>query len=363
MSARSSDASGFASAGRMRARDVDRVDTRARLDAAYEEGQLGADEYDQRSQRAQAAQTIAELAQLVGDLQPGRNEAPPTATPAKPAELSRYPTRTRARDSDRAATALLLDAALADGQLNEADHRALIELAGEASTLGELADLTSDLQRPDNAPAVAQPPKMHRRKVFGWAVLAACAAMFAAGFVAVDQPPDIPAGAPVAPLGVVQPVVVPMPNLLTAEGFTTFRDLYRAKFGDVLTDDLTLYPGYAILTRSVPGQSNRQVRYDYRGGFAAGDNPTTRKLNTPVFDLGAVDPAALGRLISTALTTMNVDQGTISDIMFDMEDVSSARGGGSAPTVRVYVSNKANEAGYVEATPAGVITRSSPFRG
>lgn len=347
----------------MRARDVDRVDTRARLDAAYEEGQLGADEYDQRSRRAQAAQTIAELAQLVGDLQPGRNEAPPTATPAKPAELSRYPTRTRARDSDRAATALLLDAALADGQLNEADHRALIELAGEATTLGELADLTSDLQRPDDAPAVAQPPKTQRRKVFGWAVLAACAAMFAAGFAAVDQPPDIPAGAPVAPLGVVQPVVVPMPNLITAEGFTVFRDLYRAKFGDVIVDDLDLFGGYGSLKRQVQGQPNRQVEYNYRGGFELKGGPTTRKVDTPVFDLGTVDVAVLEQLISTALTTLKVDQATVTYLMFGSEDVPSMRGGGSAPFVRIYVGNKASESGYLQATPAGVVTRSSPFSG
>lgn len=361
VSARSSDAAGSASAGRLRARDIDRVNARARIDAAYEEGQLGADEYEQRSQRAQTAQTLEQLARLVGDLQPGKTETRIAAPPTRPAEVSRYPTRTRARDSDRAATCLLLDAGLADGQLNEVDHRALTELAGEARTLGELADLTADLQRAADAPAVAQPPRSYRGQLFGWGVLAACAGLFVAGFMAVNRPTAIPAAPPGVSLGVVQPVVVRIPDMHTGEGISTFFAQYKAKFGDLSVDDLTLYDGYALFKRMVPGQPNRQVSYEYRGGFKLDSQPTTRKTDTPIFDLSTVDVAALGRLLTTAPADMKVAQGKVSHISFDPDETSPIRGGQPVPIVRVFVTNDVSETGYFQATAAGVITRSYPF--
>nr|WP_194853184.1 DUF1707 domain-containing protein [Nocardia sp. SYP-A9097] len=348
----------------MRARDIDRVNARARIDAAYEEGQLGADEYEQRSERAQGARTLGELAGLVGDLQPGKVAVEVAAPTTSQAEVSRYPAGTRARDGDRSATCLLLDAGLADGQLSEADHHALTELAGEARTLGELADITADLQRAADAPGVAQPPRQaHRGRGFGIAVLAACAAVFAGGFIAVDRPPAIPAGAPVVLNGVVEPIVVPTPDLFTAEGISVFLDLYRAKFGDVLVDELTLYGKYASLTRAVPGQANRQVDYTYRGGFKSDREPTTRKQDLPVFDLGTVDLAALGRLLASAPTTLKVEQGTISHVMFETDAIAAARGLPGVPIVRIYVTNKASESGFLELTPAGVVTRTYPFGG
>ncbi|MFF2553857.1 DUF1707 domain-containing protein [Nocardia sp. NPDC058058] len=362
MSARSSDASGSASAGRLRARDIDRVNARARLDAAYEEGQLGADEYDQRSQRAQAAQTLEQLARLTADLQPGK-ETPVAAPPTKPAEASRYPARTRARDSDRAATCLILDAGLADGQLSAKDHQALTELAGEARTLGELADLTADLQRSADAPGVAQPPRSYRGQLFGVGVLVTCAALFVAGFAAVNRPAPIPVAPPGVNLGVIEPVVVKIPNLHTGEGIAAFFALYKAKFGDLSVDELNLYPDYAILKRMVPGQSNRQAEYDYRGGFQQRSTPTTRKSDAPVFDLGTVDTTAIGNLAARALTDLNVAQGTISYIGFEINSISSPRGVPPAPIIRIYVGNKASESGFLEATPAGAVTRTSPFKG
>ncbi|WP_330184396.1 DUF1707 domain-containing protein [Nocardia sp. NBC_01503] len=361
MSARSSDAAGSASAGRLRARDIDRVNARARIDAAYEEGQLGADEYEQRSQRAQTAQTLEQLARLVGDLQPGKTETRVAAPPTRQAEVSRYPTRTRARDSDRAATCLLLDAGLADGQLNEGDHRALTDLAGEARTVGELAELTADLQRSVNAPAVAQPPRSYRGQLFGWGVLAACAALFVAGFAAVNRPAPIPAAPAGVQMGTVAPIVLSIPKLHTGEGISAFIAQYKAKFGDLSVDDLNLYADYAILKRMVPGQPNRQVDYDYRGGFVADSAPTTRKTDAPVFDLGAIDTAALGKLLVSAPGDLKVAQGEISHIGFEPDQMPPTRGGPPTPIVRIYVSNKVNESGFLEATPTGVVTRSYPF--
>src|SRR5690606_5395245 len=141
--------------GRMRARDLDRSHTESVLDAAYAEGQLGADEYHDRIAQVRASKTVGELAALVDDLQApsalplsGRPRPVPTARTA-----TAYPSSTRARDADRAAAAELLDLARTEGQLTEDEHRAYSDLLGEATTLGDLAELTADLQGHRRTPA------------------------------------------------------------------------------------------------------------------------------------------------------------------------------------------------------------------
>ncbi|WP_244976064.1 DUF1707 SHOCT-like domain-containing protein [Nocardia huaxiensis] len=369
MVSKSPGSAGFSgAAGRVRARDIDRVNTRARLDAAYAEGQLGNAEYHQRSERAGKAETLGELHRLVADLQ----ESPGTADLGLPqAESKRtrgsraeYPGEVRARDRDRAATCAVLDAARGDGQLSADDHRALTELAGAAKTLGELADLTADLQRPADAPGAPRPPQPHRRHWFAGAVAVVATMAAVGGFLSVDRTAPASEVRPAVDLGVIEPRVVATPNLLTAEGFTHFRDVYRAKFGDAQVDELSLFPDYGSLTRMVPGQPNRQVDYQYRGGFDRGSKePVTRKTDTPVFDLAAVDAAALGRLLADAPATVKVPGGTVSHLIFDLETASPTRGGGTVSIVRIYVSNTAEERGYLEVSPAGAVLRISEFQG
>ncbi|MFD3706533.1 DUF1707 domain-containing protein [Nocardia sp. NPDC058658] len=52
-----------------RARDIDRAQVSTMLDAAYAEGQLGAQEYHDRVARAATARTLGELSGLTADLQ------------------------------------------------------------------------------------------------------------------------------------------------------------------------------------------------------------------------------------------------------------------------------------------------------
>ncbi|MGW4120969.1 DUF1707 SHOCT-like domain-containing protein [Nocardia sp. NPDC004711] len=342
-------------AGRMRARDLDRVNARALLDAAFEEGELAVEEYHQRSERAQTAQTLGELQRLIGDLQPSTKTAglTPAGRRVRRPSAGGYPPRTRARDSDRQATCTLLDAARADGQLSVADHRTLTELAGEARTLGELAQLTDDLQRSGDAPPDPAPPKSRRENWFAAGVAALSIAVAVGTFVAVDRPATLAAGPPAVDLGVIGPMVLPRPKLTEAEGIGYFRDAYRAKFGDTIVDEVDLFPGYAVVTRGT--QANRKVRYTYRGGFDQGDQPQTRSPQTPTADLAALNVPAIAALAARAPALTKVDQGTVSYL--DIE------GSGSGPIVRIYVGNKANENGYLVATLDGRIVRTLAFGG
>ncbi|WP_280453085.1 DUF1707 SHOCT-like domain-containing protein, partial [Nocardia cyriacigeorgica] len=79
--------------GRMRARDLDRAHTASVLDAAYAEGQLGADEYHDRIAQAGAAKTVGDLSALVDDLQ-----TPSAASTAGPRDPAAEPAGARGGD-------------------------------------------------------------------------------------------------------------------------------------------------------------------------------------------------------------------------------------------------------------------------
>lgn len=356
---KSSGSSGYsAETGRLRARDVDRVTTRARLDIAYEEGQLAADEYHERSERAAAAETLADLHPLVADLQASPESADlslpdPASLRVRP-RAGTYPPTARAREQDRADACLILDAALGDGQLSADDHRALTELAGAAKTLGDLGELTADLQRPADAPAEPRRPRSYRGLFVTGAAVAVVGAAFG-GFVATHRSAAEPVVTRAVVPETVQPLVIPTPSPATAEGFALIRDQYRAKFGTTVVDELTLHSEHASLEAAPPGQPNRLARWNYWGGFLASGELTTRPVDTPTFDLAAVDQAVFARLVSEAVEQTRVDGGAVSHINLGPDSSSDA------PEITVYVRNKFGESGYLEATPAGDKVRVHPF--
>ncbi|MBF6453250.1 DUF1707 SHOCT-like domain-containing protein [Nocardia cyriacigeorgica] len=367
--------------GRMRARDLDRSHTASVLDAAYAEGQLGADEYHDRVAQARAATTMGELSALVDDLQtpsavpaPGpRTPAPRTARP-----VTAYPSSTRARSADRAAAAELLDLARTEGQLTEDEHRAHSDLLAEAKTLGDLAELTADLQGPRRTPT--PPRRAQPTRQGGYlAALTAAALLVAFGAFALTGRADDPApaetpvaaapgdGAPEAELPVpradlddVDPIVIKTPNLLTGEGLAHFIADYRAEFGDTIADEISLYPDHGDVDRAVPGQPNRQVSYDYRGGFQRPSDPTTRKVDTPTVDLGVLDTAAIGAALANAATIAQVPDGKVSHLSVEIHSFPPNEG---RMVVAVYVGNEFRESGHFILGPAGEVLRVWPFEG
>jgi DUF1707 SHOCT-like domain len=73
---------------------------------------------------------------------------------------------TRAKDSDRTETCLVLDTALAEGQLSMAEHRQRVSAATHATTVGELWSLVTDLPATNPVqPFATQPSKLPRGPV------------------------------------------------------------------------------------------------------------------------------------------------------------------------------------------------------
>ncbi|MGW4243738.1 DUF1707 SHOCT-like domain-containing protein, partial [Nocardia sp. NPDC004722] len=223
-----------------------------------------------------------------------------------------------------------------------------------ATTLGELSQLTDDLQRAADAPADPAPPVSRREKWFTAGIAALSIAVAVGTFVAVDRPASSPAGPPAVDIGVIKPLVLPNPKLDTAEGIGYFVQAYRATFGDAVADEVVLFPEYGVVTRA--SQPNRKVVYDYRGGFAPGPQPPqTRSAQTPTVDLSTLNVPAVVALMTQAPALTKVPDGVVNylDIL----------GSATGPVVRIYVGNKANEGGYLDAAPDGRLVRTQAFGG
>src|SRR5690606_26977398 len=133
----------------------------------------------------------------------------------------------------------------------------------------------------------------------------------------------------------VEPIVVATPELITGAGMAHFIADYRAEFGDTIADEVSLYPDHGDVDRAIPGQPNRQVSYDYRGGFQRPSDPTTRKVDTPTVDLGVLDTAAIGAALANAAAIAQVPDGKVSHLSVEIHRFPPNEG---RMVVAVYVS-------------------------
>ncbi|MFC9786789.1 DUF1707 domain-containing protein [Rhodococcus sp. NPDC127528] len=187
----------------LRARDIDRADARALLDAAYETGQLSPDEHSARVESAAAAATLDELDRLVGDLQltdevvgrtrftplpPDRQPAPSTSTTSTPTAA------TPLRPTPRRRAVVLAGAALVGGLL-------FVTLVGKA---------------PHSGKNWASPETSDRNALF------------------------------------------------TVAGFGQMLDAMQREFGDLVVDRITIYPDRAEIERPISGKPGQDQSYRYR---------------------------------------------------------------------------------------------------
>ncbi|MFI6222225.1 DUF1707 domain-containing protein [Nocardia salmonicida] len=342
----------------LRARDIDRAQVSTVLDAAYAEGQLGAQEYHDRVASASSARTVGELARLTADLQSPAvfGDAAPTDRPRRRAP-DEYPARTRARSTDRTATVAALDTAHADGQLDSDEHAAMVELAAEARTLGDLSTLVAELQQ---RPAAPTKPRARRDRTRS-AVIALAAVTAVAGFVWTVRD-DAPAPAAAVTVAVdydaAPPLVIPTPMLNTLAGFVQFRDDYRTIFGDTVVDEAVLHDEHASAVRRVPGNAKSTVDYTYRGGFARSSSQiNSRRRDAVDIDLAQVNVEALGAAFATAAATVRVPNGAVTHYRI-ANDSWAGR-----PGITIFVRNEAAQSGHFVLALSGDVLKTYPYEG
>ncbi|RVW10400.1 DUF1707 domain-containing protein [Prescottella agglutinans] len=239
----------------LRARDIDRADARALLDAAYETGQLSPDEHGARVESATAAATLDELDRLVGDLQltdevvgrtrftplpPDPQPAPTTSTASTPAAA------TPPQPAPRRRAAVLAGAALVGGLL-------FVTLVGKT---------------PDSGTNWASPETSDRNALF------------------------------------------------TVAGFGQMLDDMEREFGDLAVDHITIYPDRAEIERPISGKPGQDQSYSYRITAGTGEltdqGTTSRSSDATPDDLAELRqnlPRVIG-LFSGADRTLRVENPT-----------------------------------------------------
>jgi len=223
---------------------------------------------------------------------------------------------TRAKDSDRTDTCQVLDSALAEGQLSMEEHRQRVATATTATTLGQLADLVSDLQN-SNAP-VKMPDLKKPARVGaggGWGMRAAVAGVLLLLGVAIgwglygntSSPLSFTSDPGAKSDGIPAKVITPPKQLQSLGGLKGLLEQMRQRFGDTMGYSLTIYREYAVLSRADPSDDRRKLSYTYRGGF---DDPSTSAKGDDdvVVDLAAFNVETTVGILRGAAETVGLQQ-------------------------------------------------------
>ena len=270
---------------------------------------------------------------------------------------------TRAKDSDRNNTCQVLDTALSEGQLSMEEHRQRVSAATNATTLGELQSLVSDLQT-SHAP-VQLPALKSRLPTGGWGMRSAVGVVLVLLGVGIgwglyggghsSSPFSFSMPDPGAkPDGVAPVVLTPPKQLQSLGGLTGLMEVTRKKFGDTMGYRLVIYPDYAVMDRADPQDDRRQLSYTYRGGWG---DPTgsARDGDAVPVDLGTFDPKAVVGIVRGAAETLNIKQSDVKSTYIILEPSRD-------PTVpntlsgSVYVSSDYGS-GYIQFDGAGNVSQ------
>ncbi|MBJ7481503.1 hypothetical protein DBV08_09545 [Rhodococcus sp. KBW08] len=246
---------------------------------------------------------------------------------------------TRARNADREATCAVLDSAFADGQLTATEHDELTELASVAVTLGDLEDLTSDLQTEASLPILRKEPSLDSR----WIALAiiALSLVSAIGFGIKYVASDVTIFSS------------PEPQLHTVDGLGAMFRAIETEYGSGLVDEMTIYPTYARITRADPAAPRKALDSYYRGDLEDTTSGGSRELDVAQIDVTQLDPRIVIALLDGAGTTTSVQNPTTRYVSVESTD--------TVPTIEIHVGNDLEESGYLTAGLDGEIMSIYPF--
>lgn len=301
-----------------------------------------------------------------------RRARAPTIVDVAAADRGRRTRGTRARDSDRAATCQILDAAFADGQLSMEEHRQRVSAATNAATLGELQPLVDDLQ---TAAAIQPFTPTHRYRavilaaVSGVVVCVAVVAWLVFRHPGLDttasttpaEPtsthvlaaePTTAAEAPAEPAPV---VLTPPANLQSADGLTRVIDTMRERFGDTTGYELAVMSDEAMLARPDPSDEHSKLIYSFDGGW--GDPSTRKRSDTDdVTDLAAFDIPAAAAALQAAPATLRIAPTDVKETSLDIDLVADPGGPGGLELL-IKVTTTAGPNGWIYLDGASNIKR------
>jgi hypothetical protein len=282
-------------------------------------------------------------------------------TPTIIVVATRQTAGTRAKDSDRNDTCQVLDSALAEGQLSMEEHRQRVATATTATTLGQLADLVSDLQNanaPVTMPDLKKPSRIGAGD--GWGMRAAVAGVLVVLGVAIGwglygntpSPLNFTSDPGAKSDGIPAVVLTAPKELHSLGGLTGLIEQMKKRFGDTNGYRLTVYPEYASLSRPDPNEDRRELNYTYRGGW--GDPSTTSKSgDATVVDLSKFDAKAVVGVLRGAPETLGMKPADVKSTYLSIDPSRDPTTPG-ALSIDVYVSSDYGS-GYIELAGDGTV--------
>lgn len=260
----------------------------------------------------------------------------------------------RATDQNRDSAVETIEDAYAKGQLNDAERESRTQRALQATTLGELQVLVSDLQ-PDKSLRVPHTSVIQVNQGFrgfsgfsgfnrriGLIVASigiACAGLVGAIgiFASTSVQSHSASGGSPDSSSVDAPEV--KGNLLTVNGLTRLIASANTKFGTAVVSDAVVYSEYASFTVPVAGNPRHTEDWSFRGTFDdKARSVGNRGADDTLIDLNNVDVNALMDWVKKAGTELNVKDVDTTYLIFDARD--------DKPSMSVYVSNKFHDTGY-----------------
>lgn len=270
---------------------------------------------------------------------------------------------TRAKDTDRNDTCQILDIALSEGQLSMSEHQQRVKAATNATTLGDLRALVSDLQTanaPVQLPTLKKPGLSGSGVSGGWGIrLAVTAVLILLGigigwglYGNTPSPLNFTSDPGAKPDGVAPVVLTPPRQLHSLGGLTGLLEQMKKKFGDTEGNRLVIYPDYASLTRPDPGDERRELNYTYRGGW---DDPSTSGASSDakVVDLSKFDAKVVVGVLRGAPETLNMKQSDVKSTYLIVEPSRDQTVPGTL-TVSIYVSSDFGS-GYIQLNADGSV--------
>ncbi|MGY1988957.1 DUF1707 SHOCT-like domain-containing protein [Mycolicibacterium fortuitum] len=278
---------------------------------------------------------------------------------------TRQTSNTRARDSDRNDTCKVLDNALAEGQLSMEEHRQRVSAATNATTLGDLARLVTDLQNsnaPVTMPTLSKPllPSMRRPGGSGWGLRLASAAVLVVLGIGIgwglygntSSPLSFNPDPGAVPDGIDPVVLTPPKQLQSLNGFKGLFEQMRQKFGNTMGFELDIRADMAMLDRPDAQDNRRKQTYYYRGGWGdPSSSPSAVDNDDRLVDLAKFDYEKTLGVLRGAPDTVGVKRSDVKDVWMRIgpaEDPSTP----DAVNIEIFVSSDFGS-GRVELYPDG----------
>ena len=182
----------------------------------------------------------------------------------------------KARDADRDAAIVVVEAAYADGQITRADSDLRVERLRQAATVGDVQMMVRDLSVSEEGPGVSRlaalaprPPggSVRGLKIGVGVIVALVVVLAAAGLVvpllmlsSVNRDTATSESVEVGPRQLDRDV-----ELTTAKGYDRLVSAVEEKTGSTTVFTATIYAGYALIEVPVDAQSQRSFGYHYDG--------------------------------------------------------------------------------------------------